>query len=327
MRTSPLRTEPFPPAAKVHSLSEVTPTESYDHASISVVIPAYDEARSLPGLIDDLTTELKRLGRPWEILVIDDGSTDDTVEALQDKDVRIISHPYNIGNGAAIKTGIRQASGEIVVMMDGDGQHNPYDLPRLVSPIGPYDMVVGARVNGFRQNKHRALANRLYSGLASYVTHFRVRDLTSGFRAIKAQVLKRYCYLLPNTFSYPTTLTLSLLRTGHSLKYEPIQTAARLGRSKIRLFSDGLRFLLIIFKIATFFSPLKIFLPFSGLFFALGLANYSYTYYTSHRFTSMSLLMFVAGSLFFLLGLISEQIAQLRLDRTEEPTHPEHSRR
>lgn len=309
---------PIASTPNVQPVSAVTQEKDYDNASVSVIIPVHDEVCSLPGLVDALTILLKSLDRPWEILVINDASTDGTVEALHDKEIRVISHPYNMGNGAAIKTGIRHALGKIVVMMDGDGQHNPHDIPRLISQIGLYDMVVGARSNGFKQHKTRTLANNIYNWLASYITNFRVRDLTSGFRVIKTHILKRYLYLLPNTFSYPTTLTLALLRSGHSLKYEAIETSTRLGRSKIRLFSDGIRFLVIIFKIATLFSPLKIFLPFSWLFFAMGVANYCYTYYMSYQFTSMSLLMFIAGFLFFLLGLISEQIAQLRLDRTEE---------
>ena len=179
-------------------------------------------------------------------------------------------------------------------------------------------MVVGARTDGFSHNKHRAIANQCYNLLASYVAHFAIKDLTSGFRAVKSGVLQRFTYLLPNTFSYPTTLTLALLRAGYSLRYEPIASALRTGKSRIKLLSDGIRFLLIIFKIATFFSPLKVFLPFSWLFFALGLGNYAYTYFTAHRLTNMTVLCFVAGFLFFLLGLISEQIAQLRFDRSEE---------
>ena len=153
---------------------------------------------------------------------------------------------------------------------------------------------------------------------AMWATDFAIKDLTSGFRAVKSAVLKRFTYLLPNTFSYPTTLTLALLRAGYSLRYEPIRSCTRLGKSKIRLLNDGIRFLLIIFKIATLFSPLKIFLPFSWLFFALGLGNYAYTYFTTHRLTNMTVLCFIAGFLFFLLGLISEQIAQLRFDRSED---------
>ncbi|MGH9425199.1 MAG: glycosyltransferase family 2 protein, partial [Terriglobia bacterium] len=240
-----------------------------------------------------------------------------TLKRIESWEVKVIAHPYNIGNGAAIKTGIRRACGEIILMMDGDGQHDPADIPRLIEQIGPYDMVIGARSNG-SQNTHRMVANQFYNLFASYVAHFFVRDLTSGFRAIKASVLKRFIYLLPNTFSYPTTLTLCLLRAGHSLCYEPIVAAERKSKSKIKPVRDGVRFLLIIFKIATFFSPLKIFLPFSLLFLAFGASNYAYTYVTTHRLTNMSVLCFIASFLFFLLGLISEQIAQLRFDRSEE---------
>jgi len=292
--------------------------DNLQNASISVIIPAYNECESIGELLEKLIGVLKGLGRPWEIIVVDDGSSDGTLEVIKGKEVKIIAHPYNIGNGAAIKTGIRHASGDIIVMMDGDGQHNPEDIPRLIAKIGPYDMVVGARTNGFVQNKHRTLANHSYNWLASYMTHFMIKDLTSGFRAIKSSVLKRFTYLIPNTFSYPTTLTLSLLRAGYSLKYEPIVTLDRAGKSKINLLTDGIRFFLIIFKIATLFSPLKIFLPFSWLFFGLGLANYAHTYFTAHRLTNMTVLCFIAGFLFFLLGLISEQIAQLRFDRSEE---------
>ena len=292
--------------------------DDYRDASVSVIIPAYNEAVSIGGLVDRITGVLEKLGRPWEVVVVDDGSTDGTLDCLKDKDVTVVAHPYNIGNGAAIKTGIRHCSGDIVVMMDGDGQHEPEDIPRLVSQIGPYDMVVGERINGFNQSKHRSAANHLYNLLASYVTHFKVKDLTSGYRAIKSDILKRYTYLLPNTFSYPTTLTLSILRAGHSLKYEPIRARGRESKSKIKLLRDGVRFLLIIFKISMLFSPLKVFLPFSGLFFLFGLINYAHTYIIDRRLTNMTVIFFITSLLFFLLGMVSEQIAQLRFDRAEE---------
>lgn len=298
-------------------------TESdYSSASVSVIVPVYNEANSLPNLLDELTIILGRLKRPWEILIVNDGSTDATLEVLKGRPVRTISHPYNIGNGGAIKTGIRYAVGEIIVTMDGDSQHDPKDIPLLLSPIGPFDMVVGARSNSFSQGTHRGIANKFYNLIASYVSDFKILDLTSGFRAIKARMLRRYLYLLPNTFSYPTTLTLALIRSGHSLKYQPIRALKRGSKSKIRLFPDGIRFLLIIFKISTLFSPLKIFLPFSWMFSALGLINYSYTYYLNQEFTSMSLFLFIGAFLFFLLGLISEQISQLRFDRAEDPHSP-----
>jgi len=291
--------------------------DDYRGASVSVIVPVHNEEDAIVNLVQQIILVLKLLGRPWEVVIVDDGSTDGTLKRLEPLEVKVIAHPYNIGNGAAIKTGIRHACGEIIVMMDGDGQHDPADISRLIEQIGSYDMVVGARSNG-SQNTHRMLANQFYNLFATYVAHFFIRDLTSGFRAIKASVLKRFTYLLPNTFSYPTTLTLSLLRAGHSLCYEPIAAAERKSNSKIQPMRDGVRFLLIIFKIATFFSPLKIFLPFSLLFMGLGISNYAYTYYTTHRLTNMSVLCFIASFLFFLLGLISEQIAQLRFDRSEE---------
>ena len=306
------------PSGEIETASKMLSFEDYDQASISVIIPVHNEAQVIVRTVERVIDTLSRLGRPWEIIIVDDGSTDETLQKIENLEIKVVAHPYNIGNGAAIKTGIRHASGEIIVMMDGDGQHDPLDIPKLIKDIGPYDMVVGARTNWLEQSKIRTFANHSYNLFATYVTHFLIRDLTSGFRAIKCNVLKRFTYLLPNTFSYPTTLTLSLLRAGHSLKFEPIEARERTGKSKIRLLSDGVRFLLIIFKIATFFSPLRIFLPFCLLFFMAGVTNYAYTYHTTRRLTNMSVLCFIATFLFFLLGLVSEQIAQLRFDRSED---------
>lgn len=312
-----MKIESPPPAPAVEERPRRLFYDDYRGASVSVIVPVHNEEDAIVSLVQQIIQALKALGRPWEVVVVDDGSTDGTLKRIEPLEVKVIAHPYNIGNGAAIKTGIRHACGEIILMMDGDGQHDPADIPRLIEQIGPYDMAVGARSNG-SQNMHRMLANQFYNLFASYVAHFYIRDLTSGFRAIKANVLKRFTYLLPNTFSYPTTLTLSLLRAGHSLCYEPIVAAERKSKSKIKPVRDGVRFVLIIFKIATFFSPLKIFIPFSLLFLASGASNYAYTYVTMHRLTNMSVLCFIASFLFFLLGLISEQIAQLRFDRSEE---------
>jgi glycosyltransferase involved in cell wall biosynthesis len=292
--------------------------KNYANSSVSVVIPVHNEEGIIGDLVDRVIQTLTEMNRDWEVLVVDDGSQDRTQEILQGKNIKLIAHPYNIGNGAATKTGIRHAKGEIIITMDGDGQHDPRDIPRLLSSIGPYDMVVGSRVNPFSYNKHRAIANRFYNLFASYVTHFPVKDLTSGFRAVKSNILKRYVYLLPNTFSYPTTLTLSLLRAGHSLKYESSQAFQRTGHSKIKLATDGFRFIMIIFKIATIFSPLKIFIPASIFFFLCGLMNYAYTYLKNYRFTTMSGVLITSGFLFFLLGLLSEQIAQMRFEQSEE---------
>jgi glycosyltransferase involved in cell wall biosynthesis len=228
----------------------------------------------------------------------------------------VVRHPYNKGNGAAIKTGIRNAQGDVLVMMDADGQHDPADIGRLVAPIGEYDMVVGAR-QGADQQWHRRLANGLYNLLATYLAGFPILDLTSGFRAIRRDLALSFCYLLPNTFSYPTTLTLAVIRAGYSLKYEPIRVQRRVGKSKIKLLRDGVRFLVIMTRIATVFSPLKIFLP-VGL--AVFLPGFIYAIYKLivHRPWTLPIVISVSvGTLIVMLGLISEQIALLRMGQID----------
>ena len=213
---------------------------------------------------------MAKLRRPYEILVVDDGSIDGTAARAREAGARVISHPYNIGNGAAVKTGIREARGRVIVMMDADGQHEPADIPRLIEHLGSHDMVVGARTRESETSLHRDLANKVYNWFASYICNRKIEDLTSGFRAIKADAARAFLYLLPNTYSYPTTLTLAIVRSGRSLKYIPVRTVRRVGRSKIRLFRDGTRFFFIILKIATLFSPMKVFLPVSALMFLTG---------------------------------------------------------
>lgn len=287
---------------------------------ISVILPAFNEEASIAHVVGGVRGILEsRAGEGFEVLVVDDGSRDATAALAEAAGARVIRHPYNIGNGAAVKTGIRHARGEILVFMDADGQHNAGDIPSLVEMISRFDLVVGARTDPKQSAAHRNWANALYNALAGYVTGQKILDLTSGFRAVRADVARRFVYLLPNTFSYPTTLTLACFRAGHSVTYLPISVNRRQGRSKIRLMVDGPRFGLIILKIATFFAPMKIFLPLSLLFFAGGLGNYLYTYITQQRFTNMSALMFIAALLVFLLGMISDQIASLRFDRSEDP--------
>lgn len=290
-----------------------------DTHRVTVVIPAYEEE----AIISKVVREVRALHTDFEILVVDDGSIDRTAEEARRAGARVIRHPYNIGNGAAVKTGIRHASGEIVVLMDGDGQHAPNDMDKLLNHMAGHDMVVGARTKGSSRSFHRYGANLVYNLLASYVTHFHVQDLTSGFRAIRTSVARRYLHLLPNTFSYPSTLTLSLLRSGRSIRFVPIVTRERKGKSKIRLFLDGSRFFLIIVRIALLYSPLRIFLPVSLTQFLAGLGWYLYTYFTQNRFTNMSLLLFLSGLTIFMLGLVSEQIALLRMDGTEKRTAEE----
>ncbi len=247
--------------------------------AVSVVIPAYNEKEGIATVVTNIQHVMDLTNRPYEIIVVDDGSGDGTAERARGAGARVMSHPYNIGNGAAVKTGIRSARGDILVILDGDGQHDPADITRLLEKIGPYDMVVGARTSDSQASLHRSLANRVYNGLATYVCGRKIEDLTSGFRAVKAHIARGFVYLLPNTFSYPTTITLAVVRSGHSLAYVPIRSRKRSGKSKIKLLRDGSRFFFIIIKIATLFSPMKIFLPVSGSLFLAGLGYGLYKIY------------------------------------------------
>jgi len=283
-----------------------------DRCDISVVIPVFNEAQNLGQLLDQIQS-LRLPGA--ELIVVDDGSTDGSGEIAEKKGARVIRHPYNIGNGAAVKSGIRAASGRLLVLMDGDGQHQPEDIPKLLIDADRYHMVVGARGKGSKLRFHRYVANLVYNAFASYVAKFRIKDLTSGFRLLSRKDALRFIDLLPNSFSYPSTLTLAFLRSGLTVKYVPIQTLYRSGQSKISLIADGVRFLLIITKIATLFSPLRVFLPVSAFFFFTGIGYYLYTYITQNRFTNLAVFLLTTAVIVFMLGLISEQIAQLRMER------------
>jgi glycosyltransferase involved in cell wall biosynthesis len=283
-------------------------------SDVSIIIPAYNEAQT----IGDVVAKIKALYPESEIIVVNDGSTDGTSKAAQEAGAVVYSHPYNIGNGAAIKSGIRIASGEILVFMDGDGQHEPEDIEKMLKHFPDFDMVVGARQKGHQASWGRSLGNWIYNRLGSYVTAFPIEDLTSGFRAVKSDIPHNFLYLLPNTYSYPTTLTLSVLRSGRNLKYVPINTKKRKGgNSKIKIVKDGIRFFLIITKICALYSPLRIFLPISVAMFCLGLGYYLYTFFAMGRFTNMSALLFTTSILVFMMGLISEQICQMRFERSE----------
>jgi len=280
---------------------------------ISIVIPAKNEAAALAGLLPRL-----RGAQPnAEILVVDDGSSDATAQICASHAVSVLRQPYSMGNGAAIKRGARAAKGETIVFMDGDGQHDPADIARLTAKIEEgYDMAVGARDWGGQAGVGRGIANTFYNWLASKMTGHRVADLTSGFRAARADKFREFLHLLPNGFSYPTTSTMAFFRSAYAVTYVPIKAAQRIGKSHIRPLRDGIRFLLIIFKIATLYSPLKLFVPASALFFLLGLGNYLYTFLAVHRLTNMSVLLFSASVIVFLIGLISEQITALMYKNT-----------
>ncbi|SEM17913.1 Glycosyltransferase involved in cell wall bisynthesis [Syntrophus gentianae] len=291
----------------------------FTRPDISIVIPAHNEAASIGDIVKRAGSVMDACKLSHEILVIDDGSEDDTAKNAGYCGARVIRHPYAIGNGAAIKTGIRNTQGDILVMLDGDGQHAPEDIPHLLEKMAAYDMTVGARNRYSDTPLHRDFANAIYNRFASYVCKRKIDDLTSGFRAIKAVVAREFVSLLPNTFSYPTTLTLAVVRSGYSLAYVPIATARRIGKSKIRLFRDGARFFLILLKIATLFSPMRVFLPVSFFMLATGLGYGLFRIFTMDgRYGPTSAMLMTMSVVVFMVGLVSEQVAQLRYERTDQ---------
>lgn len=282
-------------------------------SSLSIILPAKNEAEGLRRTLPALRERFPEA----ELIVVDDGSTDDTAGIAAAHGARVLGSPYSMGNGAAIKRGARAATGEILVFMDADGQHDPACIPLLLEKLAQgYDMVVGARDGSGQANFHRGLANRFYNWLATRMTGHEIKDLTSGFRAAYASKFREFLHLLPNGFSYPTTSTMAFFRSAYPVAYVPIPVAKRVGNgSHIRPIKDGIRFLLIIFKIATLYSPLKLFSPIAVAFFLTGLGYYGYTFATMHRFTNMSTLLFSAAVIIFLIGLVSEQITALTYKR------------
>lgn len=282
--------------------------------NLSVVIPAKNEATSLPSLLRALTDLQSRV---FEVIVVNDGSTDDTATVAESAGARVVNHAYSKGNGAAIKSGARAARGDLLLFMDADGQHRVEDIPLLLSHYesSDYDMVVGARDRKGQASLGRYLANSFYNKYASLLTGVKIHDLTSGFRLVTRKKFLEFEHILPNAFSYPTTITMCFVRAGYSVGYCSIDVEKREGESHIRPLRDGIRFLIIIFKVSTLYSPLKVFLPLAAIHFVLGLGRYAYTYATMGTFTNMSALLFAAAVQIFLIGLVSEQIAALLFSR------------
>jgi len=284
---------------------------------VSIILPARNEAAGLDGLLP----RLKQLHPDAEIIVVNDGSTDNTVDICRQHDVAVISHVYSMGNGAAVKTGARNAAGDILVFMDADGQHDPDDIRGLLDKINAgYDMAVGARHPGTNASFTRRIGNAVYNRLASFMTGYPVMDLTSGFRAVRTRHFLKILYLLPNRFSYPTTSTMAFFRSGLAVGYQPIQAGRRSADSKshIRLFHDGMRFLIIILKIGALFSPMRFFLPVSAMLFVTGMGYYAYTYYAWGRLTNMTAILILSSLLTFLIGIVSEQISALHYKDIQE---------
>ena len=280
---------------------------------LSIVIPAKNEAQA----IGDVVATACKAFPDAEVIVVDDGSGDATADIAAKAGARVIRHPESLGNGAAVKAGVRASRGDVLALMDGDGQHDAREIQHLVDRLDEgYDMAIGARNRGSHASVGRLFANGFYNGFASMISGRRILDLTSGFRVARASLFKKFLYLLPNGFSYPTTITMAFLRSGYPVCFEPIPAAERRGKSHIRPIRDGVRFVVIIFKIATLYAPLKIFLPISALFFTMGLGWYGYTYSTDGSFTNMSMLLFSASVVIFLIGLISEQVTALTYSRS-----------
>ena len=275
---------------------------------LSIIIPAKNEANNLAVLLP----KIKKLYPDAELIVVDDGSSDATGDVARDNGAICVQHHISLGNGAAIKSGARAAHGRILVFLDGDGQHNPDDIEKLLNhKQNGIDMVIGARDNKSQATPFRLIANKFYSKFASLMTGRNILDLTSGFRVVDARKFRQFLYLLPNGFSYPTTITMAFMRNGYTVDYLPIRALKREGESKINIWKDGIRFLLIIMKIGSLFSPMRLFLPISFILFVTGVSYYAYTYMHFERFTNMSALLLTSSLLVFLIGIVSEQISSL----------------
>jgi glycosyltransferase involved in cell wall biosynthesis len=281
-----------------------------DPATTSVIVPAFHEAEGIADVVSALV-----IAGPWhEIIVVDDGSRDDTGGRARAAGATVLRHPYNKGNGAAVKTGLRHATGVHVLIVDGDGQHSPSDARRLVERLGDFDLVIGARAAATQATIGRRAGNAALNGLATYLTGRRIPDLTSGFRAAKRTVLVEFLHLIPNGFSTPTTTTLACIKAGYSVEFVPIEAGRRQGSSKIKFARDGAKFFMIIVKIVTFFSPLRVFLPVSIVCFSVGALYAAWTIATQSHLTNSSVLLIVVSVVIFLMGLVSEQIAALRFE-------------
>lgn len=302
--------------------SALAPPPAQDPYSLTVVIPAYNEGDAVHRVI----YKVRELRPQAEILVVDDGSKDNTAEIARAAGARVIVHPYNKGNGAAVKTGLRNATGDVVLLLDADGQHPPEDIERVLEPIGEYDLVVGARTRDSESAWIRDFGNFVFNRLATYLSGRDIPDLTSGFRAMKRDMIMEFIHLLPNLYSYPTTSTLAFIKAGYNVRFVPIRGRKGTGRSNTRIVRDGIRAIVIILRMITLFAPMKIFLPFSIFLFLSGVVYglVNILIWGINRIPNGSVLLILSSLFIFLFGLISEQIAAMRFESSQRTWLREH---
>lgn len=283
-----------------------------EETPVTIVIPAHDEEKGIEKVISGVKNAMEDMNMPCEIIVVDDGSMDKTAEIVKKiGDVRLIQHPYNKGYGAALKNGVKNAEGDIVLFIDADAQQNPDDIPRLLEPMGEYDMVVGARTKGSKISLLRRPGKFVLSVLANYLSGMKIPDLNSGFRAIKKEIVMKYMYILPDTFSFTTTITLAAIKEGYNTKYIPIETVKGLGTSKIKPFRDGFKFIMLILRTIVFFDPMKVFLPVSIVLFGMGFIYLIYNLIFYLNVPDASVLLIVASIFIFFFGLLADQISTM----------------
>src|SRR5687768_6068501 len=308
------------PASETGLAVVTMPEQPLPGYTLTVIIPAFNEGDAIHKVI----AKVKELRPDAEVLVVDDGSADNTTEVARAAGARVIRHPYNKVNGAAVKTGLRNAQGEVVLLLDADGQHPPEDIERVLSEIGEYDLVVGARTRDSESAWIRDLGNSVFNNLATYLSGRKIPDLTSGFRAMKRDMIMEFIHLLPNLYSYPTTSTLAFLKAGYNVQFVPIRARKGTGRSNTKIVRDGIRAVVIILRMITLFAPMKIFLPVSLALFVLGvvygLANIFLL--DASRIPNGSVLLIMSSLFIFLFGLISEQIAAMRFESSQRPGRP-----
>lgn len=287
--------------------------------SVTIAMPAYNEGHAIAGVIAAVQAQVPGA----EVLVIDDASSDDTAATARAAGARVISQPYNKGNGAAIKTAIRNCRGDVLLIIDADGQHDPADIPRLLQHMDRYDMVVSVRSQESHASRTRSVGNRLLARFASYVAQMEFADLTSGFRAMRTDVIREFVHLLPNRYSWPTTSLLCFAKAGYSIRFVPIAALRRTGgRSQQKLFRNGFKFMTIILRIVMLFSPLRVFFPVSVVMFGLSLLAYLASVFFGTggwlKIPNATSTLFTGAIVIFMFGLLAEQIVALGLGRRRE---------